>query len=77
MKLVLLSPLLTLPTGTGGLRDIPTIIVHGSRDTTLPVAVVKRLAESVFSKLDFRVVDDVHGLSSTFQSIGSKEIIRP
>ena len=67
-KLILFAPALIWPDFTNRLPDpisIPTIIIHGSCDELFPPGLTRSLAEKVFLNLDFRVVDDDHGLGTT------------
>lgn len=71
-KLVLLAPALILPEFAAdppAAVDVPTVIVHGEQDTLIPIDEVRRLAEGTFTNLDFRVVDDDHGLGKTAEQI--------
>jgi len=71
-QLVLLAPALVWPDFANVEREpvsIPTIIYHGTGDELLPLELVRALAERTFSDLDFRVVDDDHGLYKTVHSL--------
>jgi predicted esterase len=71
-KLVLLAPALIWPDFATNLPapvDVPTIVFHGTQDEIIPLAAVRPLAERVFRSLDFRVVDDDHGLYKTIHEI--------
>jgi pimeloyl-ACP methyl ester carboxylesterase len=71
-RLVLLAPALIWPDFASAppeAVDVPTLIFHGSRDVIIPLAMVRPLAERVFRVLDFRVVDDDHGLYKTMHEI--------
>jgi len=71
-RLVLLAPALIWPDFASALPeavDVPTLVFHGSRDEIIPLAMVRPLAERVFRVLDFRVVDDDHGLYQTMHEI--------
>jgi pimeloyl-ACP methyl ester carboxylesterase len=75
-KLVLMAPALIWPdfvalaSGSPPVRvDTPTVIYHGERDELIPVDQARRLAENVFMRLDFHVVDDDHGLYKTVHDV--------
>jgi pimeloyl-ACP methyl ester carboxylesterase len=75
-KLVLMAPALIWPdfialasASPPAQVDAPTIIYHGTRDELIPLDQVRDLAEGVFTDLDFRVVDDDHGLYKTVHEI--------
>jgi pimeloyl-ACP methyl ester carboxylesterase len=77
-KLILLAPALILPefsTTPFAPVDVPTVVYHGRRDTVVPIEPTRRLAEQVFRKLDFHVVDDEHRLFKTMQEIDWKKIV--
>ena len=71
-KLVLLAPALTLPEFARqviGPISIPCIIIHGTQDDVVPLELVRKLAEQVFTNLTFLVVDDDHRLHKTAQEL--------
>jgi pimeloyl-ACP methyl ester carboxylesterase len=77
-RLVLLAPALTWP----GFVDkppaalgMPTTIYHGSRDELIPSEQVRAIAERVFIRLDFHLVDDDHGLYDTAHALDWKKIV--
>ncbi len=77
-KQVLLAPALMLPEFAEHLPapvDVPTIVVHGRQDTVVPVESTKPLAEKVFRKLDYRLVDDDHRLHETAKNLDWKSLI--
>ncbi|UCH59114.1 MAG: alpha/beta fold hydrolase [Anaerolineales bacterium] len=77
-QLVLLAPALVWPDFANQAHEqvaVPTIIFHGSRDELLPLNLVRSLAERTFSNLDFRVVDDDHGLYHTVHSLDWGKIL--
>lgn len=78
-KQVLLAPALMLPEFADQLPapiDVPTVVIHGTRDTIVPLEETRRLASMVFRNLDFRVVDDDHRLFATTQALDWHELIR-
>lgn len=78
-KLVLLAPALIWPDFANALPkavDVPTVIYHGKRDDLVPLEAVHRIAEQVFTRLDFHAVDDDHGLYQTVHSIDWDSLIK-
>ena len=79
-KLILLAPALILPEFSAAPPapvDVPTVVFHGTRDSLVPLEPTRRLAELVFRKLEFHVVDDEHRLFKTMQEIEWKKIVWP
>jgi len=77
-KLVLLAPALIWPdfaANPPAPMEIPTVIYHGSRDEIIPLEPTRQLAERVFRSLDFRVVDDDHGLYRTVHEIDWRTLV--
>lgn len=77
-KQVLLAPALILPDFARDPPppvDVPTIIYHGSRDALIPLALVRPLAERVFTDLAFNIVDDDHGLYQTVHAIDWEAVL--
>jgi pimeloyl-ACP methyl ester carboxylesterase len=77
-KLILLAPALILPEFSAAPPepiDVPTVVYHGTRDSVVPLEPTRRLAEQVFRKLVFHVVDDEHRLFKTMQEIKWEEVI--
>jgi pimeloyl-ACP methyl ester carboxylesterase len=71
-KLVLLAPALTWPDFANTPVEpisLPVVVYHGTRDEIIPLKAVQMLAERAFLNLDFRVVDDDHGLYQTVHAI--------
>jgi pimeloyl-ACP methyl ester carboxylesterase len=71
-KLILLAPALIWPEFANDLPSpvsTPVVIYHGKHDDVIPLNLVRSLAEQVFLKLSFHVVDDDHRLRKTVQSI--------
>lgn len=65
-KLVLLAPALMLPEFAPFLNhepvSVPTIIIHGTGDTVVPLEEVREIAQKVFTNLTYEIVDDDHRL---------------
>lgn len=71
-RLVLLAPALIWPDFANqppAPVAVPTVIFHGTQDMLIPLEQVRRLAEGVFTNLDFHSVEDDHGLYQTVHSI--------
>jgi pimeloyl-ACP methyl ester carboxylesterase len=67
-KLVLLAPALeqqSAPLPKPGPISVPTILIHGTRDTVIPLEPVQRIAETLFSNLTLYAVEDDHRLHKT------------
>ncbi|MCB9112405.1 MAG: alpha/beta fold hydrolase [Anaerolineales bacterium] len=78
-KLILLAPAL-LKEAFGSLLDlepvsVPTIIIHGTEDETVPLEPVRELAEKLFSDLQFIVVNDGHRLQEAFKELDWEKIL--
>ena len=56
--------------------SLPVVIFHGTKDDIVPMTPVKQLAEGVFENLDFRIVDDDHGLYKTVHEIDWYELVK-
>jgi pimeloyl-ACP methyl ester carboxylesterase len=55
--------------------EVPTLIYHGCRDEIIPLAAVRPLAQRAFHNLDFREVDDDHGLHKTVHELDWRTIL--
>lgn len=60
-----------------GLRTItiPTVIVHGKSDDVVPLEPVRKIAETLFTDLEYIVVDDGHRLHKAFEELDWQEIL--
>jgi pimeloyl-ACP methyl ester carboxylesterase len=77
-RLILLAPALIWPDFAEALPavlEMPTTIYHGSRDELIPAEQMRAIAERVFSRLDFHLVDDDHGLYETAHALDWKNIV--
>jgi pimeloyl-ACP methyl ester carboxylesterase len=77
-KLILLAPALMLPEFTSehfAPIDIPTVLVHGTQDDVVPPAAVKKIAQNVFTKLEYISVDDGHRLHKAFEELDWENIL--
>jgi len=70
-KLILLAPALTLDpfASRPDLKavSVPTIVVHGTLDTVVPLEPVREIVQRVFLNVRYYVVKDDHRLHKTFQ----------
>ena len=78
-KLILLAPAL-LKEAFGSLLDlepvsVPTIIIHGTEDETVPLEPVREIAEKLFNGLQFIVVNDGHRLQEAFKELDWEKIL--
>ena len=77
-QLILLAPALLWPdfaASPPAQVDVPAIIYHGTQDTIIPLQPTRELANKIFSNLDFRIVDDDHGLYKTVHTIDWKGLL--
>jgi predicted esterase len=77
-QLVLLAPALLWPDFAASLPpavDTPVVIYHGTQDAIVPWQPTQELARKIFRNLDFRIVDEDHGLYSTVHAIDWKALL--
>ena len=77
-KLILLAPALDLIEFRPYLTlriDIPVVLYHGRLDDVVPPEAVQIIAQKVFSRLDYHVVDDDHSLHHTFSDMAWDELL--
>ncbi|MFN8567603.1 MAG: YqiA/YcfP family alpha/beta fold hydrolase [Kouleothrix sp.] len=76
-KLILLAPAIHLRAFVVPPQpiDVPTVVYHGLRDTVVPLAPVRAVAERTFSNLRFNLVDDDHRLHATAEAIDWRALI--
>ncbi len=77
-KLILLAPALMLPEFTSehfAPIDIPTVLVHGTQDDVVPPGPVRKIAQNVFTDLQYIAVDDGHRLHKAFEDLNWEEIL--
>ena len=86
-KLVLLAPALMLdpfasradPSKGSGQRiepvSVPTIIIHGTLDTVVPLEPVRVIAQHFFTDLTYHIVEDDHRLHKTVHGLDWKAIL--
>ena len=78
-RLILLAPALIVKEFSPHLpkrTEIPTRIVHGSRDDVVPVEPVRQIAQQVFKNLAFDIVEDDHFLTTTFPLMNWESLLR-
>jgi pimeloyl-ACP methyl ester carboxylesterase len=72
-KLILLAPALTLEpfASHSDLKpvSVPTVVVHGTLDTVVPLEPVREIVQRVFLNVDYYVVKDDHRLHKTFHEL--------
>jgi alpha-beta hydrolase superfamily lysophospholipase len=77
-KLILLAPALNLPEFEPCLSEtlaVPVSVFHGKNDEVIPCEAIKVIAERVFPKLTFTVLDDDHRLITTFAKIDWSQLL--
>jgi alpha-beta hydrolase superfamily lysophospholipase len=77
-KLILLAPALNLPEFEPYLSEtltVPVSVFHGKNDEVIPCQAIKVIAERVFPKLTFTVLDDDHRLTTTFAKIDWPQLL--
>jgi pimeloyl-ACP methyl ester carboxylesterase len=78
-RLILLAPALLWPDFAASPPapvNVPAIIYHGTQDAILPLQPTRELAQKIFRNLDFRTVDDDHGLYKTIHMIDWKGLVK-
>ena len=90
-KLILLAPALTLDPlaslsnpqpavshrrarGTNGV-SVPTILIHGTLDTVVPLEPVRDIAQKLFTNLSVYIVEDDHRLHKSVNELDWKNIL--
>lgn len=78
-KLVLLAPAL-LHDPFGSFLDVepvsvPTILIHGTLDTVVPLEPVREVAQRLFTNLTYHIVEDDHRLHKTVHELDWKTIL--
>ena len=77
-RLILLAPALLWPEFDSQSQapiSVPTIIYHGWQDEVVPLEPTRKVAERLFLRLDFRPVDDDHGLYKTTHELNWKDLL--
>ena len=78
-KLILLAPALTLDP-LASLSDpqpvsVPTILIHGTQDTVVPLEPVRAVAQKLFTDLTVHIVEDDHRLQKSVNVLDWKTIL--
>ena len=78
-KLIMLAPALMLPEFASYLSrepvTVPTTIIHGTRDTVVPLEAVREIAQKVFANLTYHIVEDDHSLHHATDRLDWKTIL--
>jgi pimeloyl-ACP methyl ester carboxylesterase len=78
-KLILLAPALMLNTfitsSEPNLITVPTILIHGTLDTVVPMEPVREIAQNLFANLTIHIVEDDHRLHKTANELDWKSIL--
>jgi pimeloyl-ACP methyl ester carboxylesterase len=86
-KLILLAPALTLepfasrsdPSTGSGQRlkpvSVPTIVIHGTLDTVVPLEPVREMAQKLFTNVKYYVVEDDHRLHKSVHELDWNSIL--
>ncbi|MGZ9225901.1 MAG: alpha/beta fold hydrolase [Anaerolineales bacterium] len=79
-KLILLAPALTLEpfASRSDLKpvSVPTVVVHGTLDTVVPLEPVREIVQRVFTNVKYYVVEDDHRLHKTFHELDWNSIFK-
>ena len=78
-KLVLLAPALLREQFASYLDlepvSIPTVVIHGTLDTVVPLEPVREIAQKLFTNLTYHIVEDDHRLGKSVHELDWKEIL--
>lgn len=86
-KLILLAPALLRDlfgsyldpsTGSGQRLEpvsVPTLLIHGTLDTIVPLEAVREAAQHLFTNLTYHIVEDDHRLHKTVQELDWKTLL--
>ena len=78
-KLILLAPALMLEplTSFSDLKpvSVPTIVVHGTLDTVVPLEPVREMVQKLFTNVKYYVVEDDHRLHKSVQELDWNSIL--
>jgi pimeloyl-ACP methyl ester carboxylesterase len=77
-KLILLAPALAqeiAPLPRPGPISVPTILIHGTQDTVVPLEPVREIAQRLFSNLTLYTVEDDHRLHKTTNELDWNTIL--
>jgi alpha-beta hydrolase superfamily lysophospholipase len=78
-KLILLAPALTLDPlaslSKPGTISVPTVLIHGTLDSVVPLEPVLVIAQQLFTHLTVNIVEDDHRLHKTANELDWKSIL--
>ena len=78
-KLILLAPALLREQFASYLDlepvSVPTIVIHGTLDTVVPLEPVRDIAQKLFTNLTYHIVEDDHRLHTTVHELDWKSIL--
>jgi len=78
-KLVLLAPALMLDPFASRPDpqpvSVPTIIIHGTLDTVVPLEPVRAIAQKIFTDITYHIVEDDHRLHKTVHELDWRSIL--
>ena len=78
-KLVLLAPALLREQFASYLDlepvSVPTVVIHGTLDTVVPLEPVREIAQKLFTNLTYHIVEDDHRLGKSVHELDWKEIL--
>jgi len=78
-KLILLAPALLREQFASYLDvkpvSVPTIVIHGTLDTVVPLESVREVAQKLFTNLTVHIVEDDHRLGKTVLELDWKSIL--
>jgi predicted esterase len=55
--------------------SVPTIIIHGTLDTVVPLEPVRAIAQKLFTNLTYHIVEDDHRLYKAVHELDWKSIL--
>lgn len=78
-KLILLAPALTLDPLASLSQpqpvSVPTILIHGTLDTVVPLKPVREIAQKLFTNLTVHIVEDNHRLQKSIHELDWKAML--
>ena len=78
-KLILLAPALTLDPLASLANpkpvSVPTILIHGTSDTVVPLEPVRAIAQKLFTNLTYTIVEDDHRLQKSVHELDWNTIL--
>jgi pimeloyl-ACP methyl ester carboxylesterase len=78
-KLILLAPALTLEplASRADLQpvSVPTSLIHGTKDTVVPLEPVRTIAQKLFTNLTYYIVEDDHRLHKSANELDWNKIL--